>query len=91
MILVIRYFYTNGYGYANCLFIQGLLYLLMTQFSEKNCNHAQKGKFLLVKKLEIINKMNNKKTNLGGCHHLLLIYDASKVRTVYVVKSPVLG
>ena len=27
----------------------------------------------------------------GGCHHLLLVYDASKHSTVYVVKSPVLG
>ena len=29
--------------------------------------------------------------NWGGWHHLLLIYDASKLSTVYVVKSPVLG
>ena len=28
---------------------------------------------------------------MGGCHHLLLVYDPSKLRTVYVVKSPVLG
>ena len=27
----------------------------------------------------------------GGCHHLLSVYDASKLSTVYVVKSPVLG
>ena len=27
----------------------------------------------------------------GGCHHLLLVYDASKLSTVYVVKLPVLG
>ena len=27
----------------------------------------------------------------GGYHHLLLVYDASKLSTVYVVKSPVLG
>jgi hypothetical protein len=27
----------------------------------------------------------------GGCHHLLLVYDTSKLSTVYVVKSPVLG
>ena len=26
----------------------------------------------------------------GGCHHLLLVYDASKLSTVYVAKSPVL-
>ena len=31
------------------------------------------------------------KTNWGGCHHLSLVYDASKLSTVYVVKSPVLG
>ena len=31
------------------------------------------------------------KKNWGGWHHLLLIYDASKLSTVYVVKSPVLG
>ena len=29
--------------------------------------------------------------NWGGCHHLLLVYDASKLSTMYVVKSPVLG
>ena len=29
--------------------------------------------------------------NWGYCHHLLLVYDASKLSTVYVVKSPVLG
>ena len=29
---------------------------------------------------------------VGGCHHLSLVYDTSKlVHTVYVVKSPVLG
>ena len=27
----------------------------------------------------------------GGCPHLLSVYDASKLITVYVVKSPVLG
>ena len=26
-----------------------------------------------------------------GCHHSLLVYDASKLSTVYVVKLPVLG
>ena len=33
------------------------------------------------------------KKNWGVCHHLLLVYDASKLSTstVYVVKSPVLG
>ena len=31
------------------------------------------------------------KKNCGGCHYLLLVYDASKLSTVYVVKSPVLG
>jgi hypothetical protein len=31
------------------------------------------------------------KKNWGGCHHLLLVYDASKLSTVYVVKWPVLG
>ena len=29
--------------------------------------------------------------NWGGCHHLLLVYDASKLSTVYIVKWPVLG
>ena len=33
----------------------------------------------------------NKTKNWGGCHHLLLLYDASKLSTEYVVKSPVLG
>ena len=27
----------------------------------------------------------------SGCHHSLLVYDASKLSTVYVVKWPVLG
>jgi hypothetical protein len=36
--------------------------------------------------LEIINKII-----LGGCHHLLLVFDALKFSTVYVVKSPVVG
>ena len=31
------------------------------------------------------------KKGWGGCHHLLLVYDASKLSTMYVVKSPVLG
>ena len=31
------------------------------------------------------------KKSWGGCLHLLLVYDASKLSTVYVVKSPVLG
>ena len=31
------------------------------------------------------------KKSWGGCHHLLLVYDASKLSTVYVVKSQVLG
>ena len=31
------------------------------------------------------------KKKWGGCHHLLLVYDASKLSTVNVVKSPVLG
>ena len=32
-----------------------------------------------------------KKRKWGCCHHLLLVYDASKLITVYVVKSPVIG
>ena len=28
------------------------------------------------------------KKSWGGCHHFLLVYDASKLSTVYVVKSP---
>ena len=31
------------------------------------------------------------KKSWGGCLHLLLVYDASKLSTVYVIKSPVLG
>ena len=41
--------------------------------------------------MEIINNMNDTKKNGGGCHHLLLVYDASKLSTVSVVKLPVLG
>ena len=33
----------------------------------------------------------SQKKSWGGCHHSLLVYDASKLSTVYVVKSPVLG
>jgi hypothetical protein len=28
---------------------------------------------------------------MGGFHHLLLVYDSSKLSTVYVVKSQILG
>ena len=36
--------------------------------------------------------MAPKKKKLGGgCHHLLLVYDTSKLSTVYVVKWTVLG
>ena len=31
------------------------------------------------------------KNSWGGYHDLLLVYDASKLSTVYVVKLPVLG
>ena len=31
------------------------------------------------------------KKSWGGCHHLFLVYDASKLSTVFVVKWPVLG
>ena len=31
------------------------------------------------------------KKSWGGCHYLLLVYDASKLSIVYLVKSPVLG
>ena len=31
------------------------------------------------------------KKKLGGYHHLLLVYDASKLSTVHAVKWPVLG
>ena len=31
------------------------------------------------------------KKSWSGCHHLFLVYDASKLSTVYVVKRPVLG
>ena len=31
------------------------------------------------------------KKNWVGCLHLLLVYDASKLSTVYAVKSPVVG
>ena len=41
--------------------------------------------------MEIINNMIYTKNILDGWHHLLLVYDASKLSTVYVVKSPVLG
>ena len=33
----------------------------------------------------------SQKKSWDGCHHLLLVYDASKLSTVHVVKWPVLG
>ena len=33
--------------------------------------------------------LGKSKKSWGGCHHLFLVYDASKLSTVYVVKSPV--
>ena len=36
-------------------------------------------------------KVYIRQKNLGGCHHLILVYDASKLITVYVVIWPVLG
>ena len=35
--------------------------------------------------------LSKTKRNWAGCHHLLLVHDASKLSTVYVVKSPVPG
>ena len=40
--------------------------------------------------MEMINNVMPKKI-WGGWHHLFFIYDASKLSTVYVKKSPVLG
>ena len=45
---------------------------------------------LLIKNDEHLGFILDKK-NWSGCHHLLLVYDASKLSTVYLVKSPVLG
>ena len=50
----------------------------------------EKVKMLLIKKDGHIGFILNKK-NWGGCYHLLLVYDALKLSTVYVVKWPVLG
>ena len=36
-----------------------------------------------------IQGLNKTKKNWGGCHHLLLVYNATKLSTAYVVKSPV--
>ena len=44
-----------------------------------------------IKKMIGIQGLYETKKNWDGCHHLLLVYDASKLSTVYVVKSPVLG
>ena len=41
--------------------------------------------------LLVKNRVYIRQKNWGGCHHLLLVYDASKLSTVYVVKSPGLG
>ena len=40
---------------------------------------------LLIKSDGHIGCIEDKK-NWGGCHHLLLVYDASKLSSVYVVK-----
>ena len=42
-------------------------------------------------KTEVSIQSYKPKKSWGGCLHLLLVYDASKLSTVYVVKSPVLG
>jgi len=42
---------------------------------------------LLIKNDEHIGFISDK-NSWGGCHHFLLVYDASKLSTVYVVKSP---
>ena len=54
----------------------------------KNENFKKK---LLIKNDGDIGFICIRQKNLGGCHHLLLVYDASKLSTVYVVKWPVLG
>ena len=46
---------------------------------------------MLLKKNDGIYGLYKTKKFRGGCYYLLLVYDASKLSTVYVVKSPVLG
>ena len=54
---------------------------LQRAFLQKRFKFSQKWKKF--KKIEMINKIIQKQ-NLGGCHHLLLVYDASKFSIVYV-------
>ena len=67
------------------LFKDYSMYLLWTQFSEQKLQPCLKVKNyqnpFCKKKLEIINKIIQIKT-FGGCHNLLLIYDAPKPSTV---------
>ena len=46
---------------------------------------------LKTKKNSLNNRLVQRGLIRGGCHHLLLVYGASKISSVYVVKSPVLG
>ena len=54
-----------------------------SQFSEQKLRFFSKVKIL--NNDGHIGFISDKK-NWGGCHHLLLVYDASKLITVYVVK-----
>ena len=46
---------------------------------------------LKTKKNSLNNRLVQRGLIRGGCHHLILVYGASKISSVYVVKSPVLG
>ena len=62
-----------------------------SQFSEQKLSEKWKfEKVLLIKNDGHIGYIYTTK-NRGSCHHLLSVYDASKLSTVYVVKWSVLG
>ena len=66
----------------------------MDQFSEQKLRFFSKMKILknaFNKKWWAYRVYIRQKKIWGGYHHLLLVYDASKLSTVYVVKWPVQG
>ena len=70
-----------------CIIMQGLLYLLWTQFTKQKLQPYSKVKISqnpFCKKLEMVDKTIKKK--FGGCHRSSLIHDALKLSTVFVVK-----
>ena len=57
-----------------------------SKFSEQKLRFFSKVKIYKINKKLWAYMFYLKQKKWGGCHHLLLVYDASKLSTVYVVK-----